>query len=78
MLSTPIIIQTHIREEFIFILLTPSERNGSQSFGLTTDVEDSKNLYQKFDFLALTVNDLTRLINQIINGVSEKLVPDVI
>jgi len=56
--------------------LTPSERNGSQSFGLTTDVEDSKNLYQKFDFLALTVNDLTRLINQIINGVSEKLVPD--
>ena len=56
--------------------LTPSERNGSESFGLTTNVEDSKNLYQKFDFLALTVNDLTRLINEIINGVSERLVPD--
>ena len=56
--------------------LTPNERNGSQSFNLTTDVEGTKNLYQKFDFLALTVNDLTRLINEIINGVSERLVPD--
>jgi len=56
--------------------LTPNERNGSQSFDLTTDVEGTKNLYQKFDFLALSVNDLTRLINKIINGVAEKLVPD--
>tara|TARA_R110001592_G_scaffold11701_3_gene57471 strand:+ start:439 stop:1998 length:1560 start_codon:yes stop_codon:yes gene_type:complete len=56
--------------------LTPNERTGSQSFGLNTDIEGSKNLYQKFDFLALTVNDLTRLINEIINGVSERLVPD--
>lgn len=56
--------------------LTPDERNGSQSFNLTTNVEGTKNLYQKFDFLGLSVNDLTRLINEIINGVSERLVPD--
>ena len=56
--------------------LTPNERNGSQSFNLSTNVEGTKNLYQKFDFLGLSVNDLTRLINKIINGVSERVIPD--
>ena len=56
--------------------LTPNERSGSQNFGITTNVESTKNLYQKFDFLALTVSDLTRLINKIIVGVSDRLVPD--
>ena len=56
--------------------LTPSERNGSQSFGLGTDVEGTKNLLIVFDFLALTVDTLTRLINAIIDGVSKRNVPD--
>ena len=56
--------------------LTPSERNGSQSFGLGTDVEGTKNLLIVFDFLALTIDTLTRLINVIIDGVSKRNVPD--
>jgi len=59
--------------------LTPNQgdgRIGTENFGLTSDVEDIKNLYQKFDFIGLTSEVLTRLINKIINGVAEKLVPD--
>ena len=56
--------------------LTPSQIIGTQTFNLTTDVESGKNLYQKFEFIGLTVNKLTSLINEIIKGVSERLVPD--
>ncbi len=56
--------------------LTPNEKTGTQNLGLTSNVENEKNLYQKFEFLGITVNEITSLVNKILVGISEEMIPN--
>lgn len=56
--------------------LTPNEKTGTQNLDLTSNVENEKNLFQKFDFLGLTVAELTSLVNKILEGITEEMIPN--
>ena len=56
--------------------LTPNEKTGTQSIDLNSNLTNEKHLYQKFDFVGITVSELTSLVNEILGGVAETLIPD--
>tara|TARA_R110000744_G_scaffold46918_3_gene103597 strand:+ start:8183 stop:9739 length:1557 start_codon:yes stop_codon:yes gene_type:complete len=56
--------------------LKPSERTGTQSFGLVSNVESEKTLFSKFDFVGITTNELSSLVSTIVRSLSEEVIPD--
>ena len=56
--------------------LRPSERTGTQSLDLTSNVESEKNLFMRFDFIGITTNELSSLVSTIVRSLAEEVIPD--
>lgn len=59
---------------FIYTL-QPTEKTGTQNFTISSDVETEKSLFKTFSFNALSKSKITELVNAVLQGICEGLIP---